>query len=103
MFGKTALMEAEMGAAYDDRTAGIVNPFFPTGSGGTGPVLPLSMSGEGVRAAIYWCRYDPPSFQLSKRASTASWSILFSFLMIISGAFSSINRFSRFVPVMTLR
>ena len=44
-----------------------------------------------------------PLFELSKRASTASWSIRFSFLMMISGAFSSINLFSRLFLLMTRR
>src|SRR5258708_5915546 len=44
-----------------------------------------------------------PRRPLSSSESTGSWSILFSFLTMISGAFSSSSRFSRLLRLMTRR
>jgi hypothetical protein len=44
-----------------------------------------------------------PRRPLSKRASTASWSMRFSFRMMMSGAFSSMRRFRRLLRLMTRR
>ena len=41
-------------------------------------------------------------FPLSNKASTASWSILFSFLIMISGASSSVNLFNLLFLLITL-
>jgi len=42
-------------------------------------------------------------FELSKRASTASWSMRFSFLMMMSGALRAMSRLRRLLRLMTRR
>ena len=60
------------------------------------------MSAKDLRGLLLEPVIALPLLPLSKRASTDSWSILFSFLTIISGALSSINLLSLLFLFITL-
>ena len=60
------------------------------------------MSAKDLRGLLFEPVIALPLLPLSKRASTDSCSILFSFLTIISGAFSSINLLSLLFLFITL-
>ncbi len=61
------------------------------------------MSASDLSGRFIGPRTGRPWRPLSKRASTASWSIRFSLRMMISGAFSSMSFLSRLFRLMTRR
>ena len=60
------------------------------------------MSASDFRGLLFVPVITLPLLPLSRRASTLSWSILFSFLTIISGALSSSRRFNLLFLLITL-
>ena len=73
------------------------------GSAGTAPCLPFSMSESDLSGRLLAPVMTLPRRPLSNSASTASCSIRFSLRMMMSGACSSMNRFSRLLRLMTRR
>ncbi len=67
------------------------------------PCFPLSMSLRDFSGRLLAPVIVLPRRPLSNKTSTASWSILFSFRIMMSGAFSSWRRFSRLLRFITRR
>ena len=67
------------------------------------PCLPLIISLKDLSGRLFAPFTAFARRPLSKSASTASWSILFSLRMIISGASSSISLFKRVLRLITRR
>ena len=66
------------------------------------PCLPFNISAKDLRGLLPVPVITLPRLPLSNNASTDSWSILFSFLTIISGALRSINLLRRLFLFITL-
>ena len=64
--------------------------------------MPLIISAKDFRGLLFVPVITLPLLPLSNKASTDSWSILFSFLTIISGALSSRSLLSRLFLLITL-
>ena len=85
---KTALVHLKFRAYNDNRTTRIVNTLTEKVLRKR-PCLPLSISESDLSGRLLGPVTGLPLLPLSMRASTDSCSILFSFLMMISGALSS--------------
>src|SRR3984885_11185393 len=90
-----ALMQLELGADHDHRTAGIVDPLAEQVL--TEPaLLALEHVGKRLQGPLVGAGDDPP-------ASTDPCNMRFSLRMIMSGARNSISRFKRLLRLMTRR
>ena len=103
LLGQAALVQLELGADHDDRTAGVVDALAEQVLAETA-LLALDHVGQGLeRAAVGRPVMARPRRPLSNRASTASWSMRFSLRMMISGAPSSNSLLRRLLRLMTRR
>ena len=94
MIREAALVELNVGVDHNDAASGVVDPLAQEVLTET-PFLLLRESERDLRGLLLEARYWRPWAPFSNRASTDSWSILFSFLTMISGAFWSISLRSR--------
>ena len=102
LLGQAALVELELGADHDHRAAGVVDPLAQEVLA-EAPLLPAQVVGEGLQGPLAAPSTGRPWRPLSKRASTASWSIRFSLRTMTSGVLSWRMVFSRLLRLITRR
>ena len=103
LLGKPALVQLELGADDDDRTARVVDALSEQVLTKTA-LLALEHIGERLERPVVGSPVSTrPRRPLSNSASTASWSMRFSLRTMTSGALSSMSFLRRLLRLMTRR